>query len=219
MLRFFSSFFVVFVLSFSAFAWDDLLTGSLVEPEFERVEADGTPDDMIARHVFNQTVSSRLGNLLGDARLLDKQHITSLSAELIDEFYRGRGHFSRDLRGVDASQKVIVAAYYQISDPKIVEALIAAKEKGMEVLILTDLNTVFDRKKSGANLLPIKSDSQLKRDLSSGKIRFRDSQTGNAIQTLLDAGFSFGNNFVGYPLVKNKPYDIFHLKQLLFLTA
>lgn len=204
--------FVFFGLLHSlGFAQDSPLNGALDNSQVEIVESKQSSDDLLLDHIFNHKISNSLSRILGHGQHISQEHITEKSQTLIRQFTK-----ANSTKKHAQHERIIIAAYYQISDPQIQQALIHARKKGIKVLILTDLNTIFNSL-SQAKKISVTSNQELESLLKRKKIEYKHSQTAEIFKGFLKAGFKIGNNLVGFPVITNKPYDIFHLKQLLFL--
>lgn len=152
-----------------------------------------------------------------DAMTVSGREIADYEWAAMEDFIAGRGEFAW-AKSAKAKNKQIWLSRYHLTDERIIEALLKAKDKGYGVVrFLTDLNDALVGKFRGS--ATITSDF--------AKAAYRDDDQGAAIRKLIEAGFAYNDDKYGIfsqPLYKITDPDterkpIMHEKGLIFIVT
>lgn len=118
-----------------------------------------------------------------------------LESDDLWDFLDGRGEYKR-YSSTPNAKKAVIEIRYGLSDPSFIDALIEAKKRGFErVIVITDLNNAMD-----ADFKPEERDSLgkvvRKAEASHNdfkRARPKPGEAGELVRRLLDAGFAFND--------------------------
>lgn len=136
-------------------------------------------------------------------RLFFREDLPAVEVEAIRKFVADES--------IPQKEKEITLIRYTLGDPRVTEALIDAKKKGISVILITDLNPVmsldFSQKESDSSAA-----------FSKAKLKDTDKSPGaKVISDLLEAGFAIKKDIFSQPLYNSEleRHPIMHEKALL----